>query len=109
MLRQTNLKKVSRQRALALVARKRSFEEFSRTETLKKNSKNKKIMVNNNQIPIEVNKKPFETVQELKEVQLPKLSEITDKDEKVKLPPELIAKLRDPNARFRVDLMVFPA
>ena len=66
-------------------------------------------MVKENLIPIE-NKKPFETVYELKneEVQLPKLSEITDKDGKVNLPPELISKLRDPNARFRVDLMVFP-
>jgi len=71
-------------------------------------------MVNNNQIPIEVNKKPFETVYELKneneveEIRLPKLSEITDKDGKVKLPPEFIEKLRDPNARFRLDLIVFP-
>jgi len=65
-------------------------------------------MVNNNQIPIEVNKKPFETVYKIKEVQLPKLNEITDKDSKIKLPPELISKLRDPNARFRVDLMVCP-
>lgn len=66
-------------------------------------------MVNEKFIPIE-NKKPFETVYELKneEVQLPKLSEITDKDGKVNLPPELISKLRDPNARFRVNLMVFP-
>jgi hypothetical protein len=43
------------------------------------------------------------------EIQLPKLSEITDKDGKVKLPPELISKLRDPHAKFRTDLMVFPA
>ncbi len=67
-------------------------------------------MVKENIIPIE-NKKPFETVYELKneyEVQLPKLSEITDKDGKVKLPPELISKLRDPNARFRTDLIVCP-
>lgn len=69
-------------------------------------------MVNNNGIPAEV-KKPFETVYEIKneieEIRLPKLSEITDKDGKVKLPPELIEKLWDPNARFRTDLMVFPA
>jgi len=66
-------------------------------------------MVNNNEIPIEVNKKPFETVYEIKEVQLPKLNEITDKDGKVRLSPELIAKLRDPNARFRTDLVVCPS
>jgi len=68
--------------------------------------------------------KPFETVYELKNenekpveeakhaeevVRLPMLSEITDKDGKVKLPPEFIEKLRDPNARFRLDLVVFPA
>ena len=68
-------------------------------------------MVKENIIPIE-NKKPFETVQELKneveEIRLPMLSEITDKDGKVKLPPELIEKLRDPNARFRTDLVVCP-
>jgi|SRR5437764_8551969 len=69
--------------------------------------------------------KPFETVYELKNeienkelveearhveevVRLPMLSEITDKDGKVKLPPEFIEKLRDPNARFRLDLVVFP-
>ncbi|MEG7979270.1 MAG: hypothetical protein NY202_05265 [Mollicutes bacterium UO1] len=81
-------------------------------------------MVKNNQIPIEVNKKPFEIVQEVsdeiknknfveqlghvEEVQLPKLSEITGKYGKVKLPPELINRLRDPNARFDNDLVVFP-
>jgi hypothetical protein len=68
-------------------------------------------MTKNNGIPIEV-KKPFETVYELKneveEIRLPMLSEITDKDGKVKLPPELIEKLRDPNARFNSDLVVFP-
>ncbi|CAG8547248.1 12621_t:CDS:2 [Ambispora gerdemannii] len=68
-------------------------------------------MVNEKFIPIE-NKKPFETVYELKneveEIRLPMLSEITDKDGKVKLPPELIEKLRDPNARFRTDLVVCP-
>jgi hypothetical protein len=70
--------------------------------------------------------KPFETVYEIKDeiknkevvekeerhteevVRLPMLSEITDKDGKVKLPPEFINKLRDPNARFRLDLVVFP-
>jgi hypothetical protein len=40
--------------------------------------------------------------------QLPKLSEITDKNGKVKLPLELISRLRDPNARFNSDLAVFP-
>lgn len=40
--------------------------------------------------------------------QLPKLSEITDKNGKVKLPLELISKLRDPQARFNNDLVVFP-
>jgi hypothetical protein len=40
--------------------------------------------------------------------QLPKLSEITDKNGKVKLPLELINRLRDPNARFNSDLAVFP-
>jgi hypothetical protein len=40
--------------------------------------------------------------------QLPKLSEITDKNGKVKLPSEFIDKLRDPNARFRTDLIVYP-
>jgi len=70
--------------------------------------------------------KPFETVYELKNeienkktveeakhteevVRVPMLSEITDKDGKVKLPSEFINKLRDPNARFRLDLVVFPA
>ncbi|CAI2198026.1 3610_t:CDS:2, partial [Funneliformis geosporum] len=50
------------------------------------------------------------TVHELKveEIRLPKLSEITDEDGKVKLPPELIEKLRDLNARFRTDLIVCP-
>jgi hypothetical protein len=69
-------------------------------------------MVKNNQIPIEVNKKPFETVYELKneveEIRLPKLSEIADRNGKVKLPSEFIKKLRDPNARFKVDLIVCP-
>ncbi|MDR1670205.1 MAG: hypothetical protein LBR43_00565 [Spiroplasmataceae bacterium] len=50
-----------------------------------------------------------EIVQELKEVQLPNLSEITDESGKVKLPDELINKLRDPNARFEVDLTVCPS
>jgi|SRR3954447_13251516 len=61
-------------------------------------------------IPKNINK-PVETVYELKkeeEIRLPKLSEITDKDGKVKLPSELIEKLRDPNARFRVDVVAFP-
>ena len=39
------------------------------------------------------NKKPVEEVRCIEEIQLPKLSEITDKDGKVKLPPELINKL----------------
>jgi hypothetical protein len=74
-------------------------------------------MVNEFKIPIE-NKRPVETVCELKdkieseklvgEIRLPKLSEITDKDGKVKLPSELIEKLRDPNSKFRVDLVVCP-
>jgi hypothetical protein len=58
--------------------------------------------------PIIENKKPVEEVREIEEVQLPKLSEITDKDGKVKLPPELISKLRDPNAKFRFDVVAFP-
>ena len=65
-------------------------------------------MTKENFIPIE-NKKPVEEVRYIEEeIRLPMLSEITDKDGKVKLPPELISKIRDPNARFRVDLMVFP-
>ena len=65
-------------------------------------------MVNEKIIPIE-NKKPAEEVRHVEEeIRLPKLSEITDKDGKVKLPPEFIEKLRDPNARFKLDLMVFP-
>lgn len=65
-------------------------------------------MVKENIIPIE-NKKPVEEVRQIEEeIRLPKLSEITDKDGKVKLPPELIEKLRDPNARFRVDVVAFP-
>jgi len=65
-------------------------------------------MPKNNPYLIE-NKKPVEEVRYIgEEIQLPKLSEITDKDGKVKLPPELIEKLRDPNARFRVDLVAFP-
>jgi len=65
-------------------------------------------MTKENFIPIE-NKKPVEEVRYIEEeIRLPKLSEITDKDGKVKLPPELIEKLRDPNARFRLDLMVLP-
>jgi len=66
-------------------------------------------MVNENNLkPIIENKKPVEEVRYIEEIQLPKLSEITDKDGKVKLPPELIEKLRDPNARFRVDVVAFP-
>lgn len=48
-------------------------------------------------------------VKYVEETRLPKLSEITGKDGKVKLPSEFIERLRDPNARFRVDLEVFPA
>ena len=47
-------------------------------------------------------------VKYVEEAQLPKLSEITDKDGKVKLPSELISRLRDPQARFRTDLIVCP-
>jgi len=66
-------------------------------------------MKDNNLKPLVANKKPVEEVKHIEEeIRLPKLSEITDKDGKVKLPPELIAKLRDPNARFRVELMVCP-
>jgi len=58
---------------------------------------------NNNLIP------KTETVYELKEeIRLPMLSEITGKDGKVKLSPELVNKLRDPNARFRIDSMICP-
>jgi len=53
---------------------------------------------NNNLIP------PIEEVRYIEETRLPMLSEITDKDGKVKLPVEFINKLRDPNARFRADL-----
>lgn len=65
-------------------------------------------MVNENLIKLIENKKPVEEVREIEEVRLPMLSEITDKDGKVKLPSELIEKLRDPQARFRTDLVVCP-
>lgn len=66
-------------------------------------------MPKNNPYLIE-NKKPVEEVKYIEEetIQLPKLSEITDKDGKVKLPLELIDKLRDPDARFRIDVVAFP-
>jgi len=65
-------------------------------------------MPKNNPYLIE-NKKPVEEVRQIEEeIRLPKLSEITDKNGKVKLPPELIEKLRDPNARFRTDIVAFP-
>src|SRR5579862_4274300 len=66
-------------------------------------------MPKNNPYLIE-NKKPVEEVKYIEEkaIQLPKLSEITDKDDKVKLPPEFIEKLRDPNAKFRLDVVAFP-
>ena len=55
------------------------------------------------------NKKPFEEVSYLEEqIKLPNLSEITDENGKVKLPTELINKLRDPNAKFNSDLVVCP-
>jgi hypothetical protein len=57
-------------------------------------------MVNNNGIPIEVNKKPFAEERRFEEVvELPKLSEITDKDGKVNLSPEFVKKLLDPNVK----------
>ena len=65
-------------------------------------------MPNKNPYLIE-NKKPVEEVRCIEEIQLPKLSEITDKDGKVKLPPELINKLLDPQIKIRMDVMVFPA
>lgn len=37
------------------------------------------------------------------------MSEITDKDGKVKLPPELIEKLLDPQVKIRMDVVAFPA
>ena len=50
-----------------------------------------------------------EMIYELKEeIQLPMLSEITDKGGKVTLPSQLVNKLRDPNARFRIDLGICP-
>ena len=53
------------------------------------------------------NYKKVEEVREIEEVQLPNLSEITDESGKVNLPSELVAKLRDPNARFGVNVTVF--
>jgi hypothetical protein len=66
------------------------------------------MVYENNLKPIIENKKLVEEVREIEEIRLPKLSEITDKDGKVKLPPELIEKLRDPNAKFRLDVVAFP-
>ncbi|KLL01915.1 MAG: hypothetical protein MRERC_7c084 [Mycoplasmataceae bacterium RC_NB112A] len=60
--------------------------------------------INTDPKPVQV-----EEIRYIEETRLPKLSEITDKDGKVKLSPEFIDKLRDPNAGFRVDLTVFPA
>ncbi|KLL01735.1 MAG: hypothetical protein MRERC_9c010 [Mycoplasmataceae bacterium RC_NB112A] len=59
--------------------------------------------INTDPKPVQV-----EEIRYIEETRLPKLSEITDKDGKVKLSPEFIDKLRDPNAGFRVDLTVFP-
>jgi len=56
------------------------------------------------------NNKPVEEVRYIEEeIRLPKLSEITDKDGKVKLPPELIEKLLDPQIKIRMDVVAFPA
>jgi hypothetical protein len=48
----------------------------------------------------------YELKNEVEKFRVPMLSEIIDENGKVKLPPEYVEKLRDPNARFGVDLTV---